>query len=175
MRILLLAIFASGFFLSSEAQTPPLPVSHLNFTQWQPGLMHDQQATGTSLGRKWYLSKYAGITAGSIFYPGGASFLAVPVGLQLTRPLNANLYAFTGISAAPVIFNFNRLYTDPVKYPYYPGNNFPNGNGFGLNTRIEAGLMYINDAKTFSISGSVGIEKNNYPVYPPNRVPAKKQ
>jgi hypothetical protein len=43
------------------------------------------------------------------------------------------------------------------------------------------GLMYINDARTFSISGSISIERDNYPVYyynpvnttkPKNNVPA---
>lgn len=165
MRILL-AILASFFFLSPKAQAPQSPVSHLNFTQWRPYSIYNQPVTGSPSDHKWYFSKYAGLSAGSIFFPGGTSFFAVPVGLQLSRPLNNNLYAFTGISAAPVIFNFNRLFTDPVKNLSYPGNNLSNGYGFGLNSRIEAGLMYVNDAKTFSISGSVGIERNSYPVYP---------
>jgi hypothetical protein len=60
----------------------------------------------------------------------------------------------------------NRLYTDPATN--YPGNNFSRPD-FGLNARVEGGLIYTNDAKTFSISGSVGIEKGSYPVYPYNR------
>jgi len=173
MRILL-TIFTSIFFLSPKAQTPQLPVSHLNFTQWQPYPIYNQPVASSPLDHKWYFSKYAGLSAGSIFFPGSTSFLAVPVGLQLSRPLNNNLYAFTGISAAPVIFNFNRLFTDPGKNLSYPGNNLPNGYGFGLNSRVEMGLLYINDAKTFSISGSVGIERNSYPVYPSNRMNTKK-
>jgi hypothetical protein len=47
--------------------------------------------------------------------------------------------------------------------------------GFGLNSRVDIGLMYINDARTFSISGSIGVERGTYPVYPSNRVTTKKQ
>src|SRR5579859_2359038 len=167
---LILAILGSLFFLSPQAQTLQQPVSHLPVNQ-------------QSVSQKWYFSKYAGLSAGYSSFAGGTSFLAAPVGLQLSRRLNDNLYAFTGISAAPVIFNANRFITGPVLNPSYPGhglppypgNNLPNGYGFGLNSRVEAGLMYVNDAKTFSISGSVGIERNSYPVYPSNRVNTKKQ
>src|SRR5882762_3430969 len=138
MRIIL-ALLTSMSFLSPMAQTH-LPVSRLDF------------------------SKYAGLSAGSVFFAGGTSFLSAPVGLQLTRPLNKNLYAFAGISAAPVFFSFSRLYTQPVLNPPYPGHNLPMGNAFGLNSRVEAGLMYINDAKTFSISGSIGVDRTSYPV-----------
>jgi len=37
-------------------------------------------------------------------------------------------------------------------------------------SRAELGLMYINNDKTFSISGSIGIEKNSYPLYPYNQM-----
>jgi hypothetical protein len=98
----------------------------------------------------------------------------VPVSLQLSRPLNKNLYAFAGVSAAPVFFSFNHLYMQqPVLNPSY--HNLPMGNAFGLNSRVEAGLMYINDAKTFSISGSIGVDRTSYPVYPTNRTTTKKQ
>ncbi|MBA4166506.1 MAG: hypothetical protein H0X41_03005, partial [Chitinophagaceae bacterium] len=30
----------------------------------------------------------------------------------------------------------------------------------------EAGLLYINDARTFSISGSVHVDRTSYPFYP---------
>ena len=148
----LLAIFASISFLSSKAQTH-LPIPSLDYAQW-------------------HLTKYAGLSAGSFFYPGNpnTSFLAVPIGLQLSHPLYKNLYAFAGISATPVLFSINRLYTAP-----YPGNPFPKGYGFGSNTKVEMGLMYINDAKTFSISGSFSVDRGSYPVYPSNRTNTKRQ
>jgi len=132
--------------------------------------------------QKWHFSKYAGLYAGTTFFTGGSayfpaniSFLSTPVGLQLSRSLNKNLYAFTGISAAPVFFSFPRLYADPIKNPSYPGYNLSKPYGLGLNPRVEMGLMYVNDAKTFSISGSVGIERSSYPAYPSDRVNTKKQ
>lgn len=166
MRILL-AILASITFLSSKAQLY-LPSSHLNYP-----LPSDQ---------KWQFSHYASLSAGYTFYggshapfPGGASFISTPVGLQLTHPLNQNLYAFAGISAAPTYFSFNRLYTQPVNNSSYPGSYLSKPYGVGLNSRVEMGLMYVNDAKTFSISGSVGVERGSYPVYPSNRANTKKQ
>jgi hypothetical protein len=40
-----------------------------------------------------------------------------------------------------------------------------NPNAFGMYTKFEAGLMYVNDARTFSISGSIGVSKTNFPYY----------
>jgi hypothetical protein len=45
-------------------------------------------------------------------------------------------------------------------------NNAFNQNSFGLYPAASLGLMYINDAKTFSISGSISAEKSMYPVLP---------
>ena len=38
----------------------------------------------------------------------------------------------------------------------------------GLYSRAELGLQYINDERTFSISGSIGVERSSYPVLPYN-------
>ena len=100
-----------------------------------------------------------------IFYRGNnAIIFSSPVGLQLNRRLNNNLYAFAGVSAAPAYINFNNAFlnTDINKTN---SNNFSKANNFGMYSRAEIGLMYVNDAKTFSISGSIGIEKTNYPSY----------
>jgi hypothetical protein len=172
MRIIL-AIAASIVFLSAKAQTH-LPISQLGYEQWVPFPDHHLLADSNSSGHKWRLTHYAGFSAGTIFWAGSTGFISVPVGLQLSRPLNKNLYAFAGVSAAPVFFSFNRLYTQPATDPSYPGHPSM-GNGFGLNSRVEAGLMYINDAKTFSISGSIGVDRASYPVYPTNRTTTKKQ
>jgi len=161
MRIIL-AIVASITFLSAKAQTH-LPIPN------HP-LLNDSNFSA----HKWRLTPYAGFTAGTIFWAGNTSFISAPVGLQLSRPLNKNLYGFAGVSIAPAFFSFNRLFTQPVLDLSYPGHYLPMGNGFSLNSRVEAGLMYINDAKTFSISGSIGVDRTSYPVYPTNRTPAKK-
>ena len=152
-----------------------MPISPLGYGQWVPFPDHHLIADSNSSGHKWRLTHYAAFSAGAIFWGGSTSFISVPVGLQLSRPLNKNLYAFAGVSAAPVFFSFNRLYTQPVINPSYPGHSLPMGNGFGLDSRVELGLMYINDDKTFSISGSIGVDRTSYPVYPTNRTTTKKQ
>ncbi|HEV3223813.1 MAG TPA: hypothetical protein VGZ90_13085 [Puia sp.] len=164
MRLILL-IFASMALLSAKAQTY-LPVSSMNFTQWQPFPAYQPFSSDNILNQKWYLTKYAGISAGFGFFNGaGGSFISSPVGLQLNHSLNNNLIAFAGVSAAPTFFNFSSSFTNPS----YPGNYMTNAYGFGLNSRVDVGLMYINDAKTFSISGSIGIDRYSYPVFPSNR------
>ncbi|RYY17728.1 MAG: hypothetical protein EOO04_25030 [Chitinophagaceae bacterium] len=52
--------------------------------------------------------------------------------------------------------NFNKNYT---------GINNGQRNRFGVFSRAEAGLMYINDERTFSISGSIGVSNYNYPSF----------
>jgi hypothetical protein len=170
---MILALFS---FLSPMAQTH-LPVSSVNFSQsiFFPGYQPINDSN--NLNQKWYFSKYAAISTGAVFYNGGGgTFLSVPFGLQLNHPINNNLIAFAGISAAPVFFNYNSLYTGPVFNKSYPGNYITNPYGFGFNSRVDIGLMYINDARTFSISGSIGVDRGTYPVYyPSNRVITKKQ
>ncbi len=151
-------------FLSAKAQSY-LSISTMNFAQWQPFSIYHPYGDSKNLNQGWYLSKYAGISAGFGFINGtGGSFISAPVGLQLNRPLNNNLIAFAGVSVAPTFFNFSSSFTNPS----YPGN-MPNAYGLGLNSRVDLGLMYMNDAKTFSISGSIGVDRYSYPVFPSNR------
>ena len=151
--------------VSIKAQTV-LPLSFSNYTQHQNFARYNNLTDSTS-NKKWFLSKYAGLSTGISFFNGtSASFIAAPVGLQLNRRLNNNLYAFAGVSAAPAYINFNNAFLITDINKKYPGNNFLKSNNFGLSSRAELGLMYINDAGTFSISGSVGIERNNYAMFP---------
>jgi hypothetical protein len=110
--------------------------------------------------KKWSLQPYAGFsTSFSSFKGGSATIFSVPLGLQLTRQLNNNLYAFAGIYAAPSYVNFNRAFMNA------PMGKFNSAN-MSLYSGIEGGLMYINDQRTFSISGSIRVEQNNFPAYP---------
>lgn len=173
---LLLAILCSMAFLSPKAQMN-LPVSQLNYT---PGLftpdfnqdhhqITDSSHSAHQSDHKWYFSKYAGISVGFSSFAGGTSFISAPLRLQLTRSLTNNVYAFAGVSATPVFFNMNHFATSGFN-SNYPGMNHSNMYGLGVNPSVYAGLMYINDAKTFSISGSFGVERGSYPVYPSNRM-----
>jgi hypothetical protein len=173
MRIVL-SVLALISFLSSGAQTH-LPVSTMNYASWQPFPAYNLLGDSSHLNQKWHLSTYTGISAGFGFFNGGnATAISAPVGLQLNRQLNNNLYAFAGISAGPAFFS-SRSFTEPFLYKSYPGSNYSNAYGFGINSSVEMGLMYINDAKTFSISGSIGVERSSYPVYTPDRANTKKQ
>ena len=175
MRRYLLLVFASTIYLSTKAQTP-LPVGNIGFTTWPSSSFHHSLNDSNHLNQKWYFSKYAGVSAGySFFNGGGASYISAPFVLQLNHPLNDNLIAFAGISAAPTFFSFSHAFTDPAYSKSYPGSYLPNTYTFGVNSTVEMGLMYVNDAKTFSISGSIGIERGSYPVYPAERVNRKNQ
>lgn len=115
---------------------------------------------------KWFLSKYGGVSTSFFFYNGGhATVFSVPLGMQLNRRLNNNLYAFTGITVAPVYISNNAFLSADINKAN-PNNQFWQPGKLGMYARAEAGLMYINDAKTFSISGSIGIERSSYPALP---------
>jgi hypothetical protein len=175
MRIILL-ILALFSFLSPKAQTS-LPVTSMNFSQslFFPG--YQSYGDSNQFNKKWYFTKYAAISTGAVFYHGGGgTFLSAPFGMQLNHPVNNNVIAFAGMSVAPTFFNYNSLYTDPVFNKSYPGSMMSNPYGFGMNSRVDIGLMYINDARTFSISGSIGIDRGTYPLYyPSGRGVTKKQ
>lgn len=144
----------------------------LGYTPWQP-FMPSIVLGNNEVSRNWELKPYAGLQAGYAFFNGGVSYLSVPAGIALFHPLNKNFSAFVGISAAPVAFSMSRLYTDPAEMTSYPGNY--SRYGLGLNAGVQAGLIYTNDAKTFSISGSVELERGSYPVYQPARNNTKNQ
>jgi hypothetical protein len=106
--------------------------------------------------KKWFLTSYSSVGIGFNFFNGStAAVVSAPVGLQLNRQLNNNLYAFTGVSLAPTFFSSG------IKP--YTGNGFKSDN-LGLYSSVNMGLTYVNDARTFSISSSIGVERSNYPM-----------
>ena len=118
--------------------------------------------------KKWFLTSYTYVGVGFNFFNGGsATVVSAPVGLQLSRQLNNNLYTFTGVSLAPTYINFNHSFLSPGIKP--SASNGFKSDYFGLHPSVNMGLMYVNDARTFSISGSIGVERSSYPIlpYPP--------
>ncbi|MDB5247348.1 MAG: hypothetical protein JWQ40_1742 [Segetibacter sp.] len=114
--------------------------------------------------KKWFVSKYSGISTSFSFFKGGnATVVSAPLGLQLNRTLNNNLYAFAGVSVAPAYVNFNSSLMNPGFNKLDRGNTF-NSRSLGIYSRAELGLMYVNDERTFSISGSIGVERNDFPM-----------
>jgi len=122
--------------------------------------------------KKWFLTSYSNVGIGFNFFNGGtATVVSAPVGLQLNRQLNNNLYAFTGVSLAPTYVNFNHSFLSPGIKPY-TGTGFKS-DYFGVYPSVNMGLMYVNDARTFSVSGSIGVSRSNNPMlfYPPANMP----
>ncbi len=164
MRTVLLFII----LISSVAVKAQIPIAGSFMNQGQ-GLsfgnnMHSFQFQPE---KKWTLTPYSGISTGFSFFNGGsANFLAAPMGLQLNRRLNNNFYAFAGVSAMPAFINFNRSFLSADVNKWQPNNGFFNSNSFGIYSGAELGLMYINDARTFSVSGSIGVQSSSYPVLP---------
>lgn len=174
MRIILL-ILASISFLSPKAQTY-LPFGSVNYALFHPFPNFVVTGDSSKVNSNWYFSKYVGVSTGISFFNGSsATFFEVPLGLQLNHPLNNNLVAFAGAYVAPAFYNFNNSFMNASLNKSYPGTIYPNAYGFNVNSRVEMGLMYINDAKTFSISGSIGVERSSYPVFPTNGVNPKRQ
>jgi hypothetical protein len=157
---MLLTLLASMAFLAPRAQNH-LPIgSGLGFTPLQPYIPYSLILDGNP-NHSWQMRPYASVSAGYMFLGGGISYVSAPVGVIFYRPLNSNFTSFAGASVAPTVFSVNRLYNQPL-----PGNNFT---GLTVNPSIQGGLIYTNDAKTFSISGSISAQRGSYPVYVPNR------
>lgn len=159
----LLAIVISITLLSTGASAQshlPVPTLGYGFTPWQPLPMPGAPLTGA----KWQLRPTAGLSAGYIFFNhGGASYLTAPLSLTLYHPLTPNVTVFGGVVAAPTVFSVSSLYApSPFNQPF-SGSDFTRG--MGINAGIQGGLMYTNDAHTFSISGSVILERGSYPAY----------
>lgn len=149
--------------VTAKAQTF-MPMNYIDYSQRQ--FLNSKALHDSASDKKWFLTHYVGLNAGFSFFKGGnATVVSAPIGLQLTRKLNDNLYAFAGVSVAPAYVNFNNAFLSS-NIKGFQTNNFLKTNSFNMYSRAELGLMYVNDAKTFSISGSIGIERNNFPVYP---------
>src|SRR3954471_17592936 len=164
MRIvLLLIVMMIAAVVKAQAV---LPGSFMDYN-YRGTFAHNIPLQDSASKKKWSFSKYASLSASYSFFKGGsASVIAAPIGLQVNRQLTNNLYAFAGVSVAPAFINFNSnafLTSDFSKAN--PGNTFLHSNSFGMYSRAELGLMYVNPERTFSISGSIGVERSSSPVF----------
>lgn len=117
--------------------------------------------------KKWSFSRYSALSSSFIFSNGGsATVISAPMGLQVTRMLTNNWYAFANVSVAPAYISFNNSFINNGFNKLNSLNQFPRQNSLGVYTAASMGLMYVNDAKTFSISGSISIEKSSNPFLP---------
>lgn len=162
-------LFAAILMLSMavKAQTVSSPEA-MNGTQ--SAFKRPQQVSDTNnVQKKWFVTKYAGISSGFVAFKGGSgSFLSVPLALQLNRQLTNNLFAFGSVSITPYIFHYNNM-------PYQPAVNKNNSlmktNNISAWSDAKVGVMYINNERTFSISGSIGVSRSSYNGYSPFYAP----
>ena len=164
-NLLLFALLFS--FGSVNSQT----IGTIGVPGYSPGksFLHTIPVQDSLTNKKWFMSKYTAISTGISFYNGGrTTFLAAPMGLQLNRKLTNNVYAYANIAVTPAIIRSNsNLLHSGMNKPF--GSNSFHSNSFQVNPSASVGLMYVNDAKTFSISGGFSVERNSYqfaPYYP---------
>lgn len=160
-------ILFAAILLSTVTVKAQSPLSFGSMNGTQPAFRHfDQVADTNHLRKKWFVTKYAGISAG---FGGSSTFLSAPVGVQVNRQLTNNVFAFAGVTMAPSFFTYSHSF-------YQPGINknygLMNANNFGALSAAQMGLMYINNERTFSISGSIGVGRRIYTGYPPFYAPA---
>lgn len=166
MRVIILVVLMASFS-KLKAQTF-IPGSFIN-NAYRENFAGNIQPGDSSLKKKWSISRYSGLSTSFIFFKGGnAAVFSAPLGLQLNRRLNNNLYAFAGVSLAPSYVSFNRSFMTEDFSKSNQNNSFFNSKAVGLYSRAALGLQYINDGKTFSISGSIGVERSSYPILPYN-------
>lgn len=151
---LAMLFFGSGAGAQSYLQSP-----------YHPAIMAPALRNSDSMSsKKWSLTKYASVSAGAMFFKGGsASFLSAPVGVQLNRRLTNNLYAFADVAVAPTYLNSGSTFRSPGFLK--TGTNVYQPSVFGMYSRAALGLQYVNDDRTFSISGSIGVSRGSYPYY----------
>jgi hypothetical protein len=135
------------------------------FSPWQP-VTSLPSFNVDATKNNWQLKPFASLSAGYMYFGGGGvSYLSAPVGVALFRPLNANWTAYGAATVTPAFYNVNNFSTIPAGANYH-GYPYQSGYGMSVTPGIQGGLIYTNDAKTFSISGHLSVEKTNYPVYP---------
>src|SRR5215467_3692702 len=80
-------------WFSPKAQTYIPGPYNMNFVQWTPFPDYNQIRESRLTNQKWFVTKYASVSAGIAIYPGGgATYVAAPIGLQLNRQITNNLY-----------------------------------------------------------------------------------
>jgi hypothetical protein len=156
-KILLIAALFS--FTAVKSQTPGVAMFPM-YSQTPIVFNHSHDSIAK---KKWFVTTYSGISTGISFFKGGsATYLAAPLGLQLNRRLNNNLYAFANVSVVPAFTSFNGNFSNNG-FNKGVGNSPFMTNTFDIHPSASLGLMYINDARTFSISGSISAERSSYP------------
>lgn len=160
--IILIALMVSVTVLRAQTFMPASAMGN----PYRGSFYNNVHLNDSTSEKKWSFSRYSAISSSfSLFKGGSATILSVPIGLQLNRRLNNNLYAFAGVSLAPAYVNFRQSFISNDFNKTGQNNTFFKSGNLGMYSRAELGLQYVNDEKTFSISGSIGIERSSYPTF----------
>lgn len=145
---------------AGSAQTIPGAYINNYSNQSSSGLFRDSFPK-----KKWSFNSYKAVSTGFTAFNGGhATFFSVPIGAQLTRQINNNVFAFGRISVAPTYINFNRSFLN-TDFSKAASNNFFRTNRAAIYSRAELGIGFTNDERTFQVSGSIGISRDNNSYY----------
>ncbi len=159
------AFIVTLFVLAGYSGTAQnIPGAYINnfSNQFSEGLFRD-----TFPGKKWSINSYKAVSTGFTAFKGGhATFFSVPIGLQVTRQINNNVFAFGRVSVAPAYINFNRSFFN-TDFSKGASNNFFRTNRAAIYSRAELGIGFTNDERTFQVSGSIGISRDNNSYYQP--------
>ena len=158
-------MIACILFTATLNAQPFLPGNFPGLTQ-RANFANELQPIDSLSAKKWSFSRYTALSTSYTFFKGGsATIIAAPIGLQLNRRLNNNWYAFANLSVAPAYISFNQSFLTTGINKNYRKNGFQS-NSLSMYSSASLGLQYINEAKTFSISGSISVEKSSYPLLP---------
>jgi hypothetical protein len=162
MRTIIFAVFLFSF-AGLQAQTfIPSPFVDNNY---RGSMSNNIRLNDSSSNKKLFFTHYSGLSTSFVFSKSGsATIVSAPMGIQLNRRLNNNLFAFAGVSVAPAYISFNRSFMTADFNKAAMNNMGFKSSSLGLYSRAELGLQYVNDERTFSISGSIGVERNSYPM-----------
>lgn len=160
-RIILLSFI---FFVATATAQNIVPGTFVGYAP-RGAFVNNMHPEDSLSKKKWSFNKYSSISTSFNFFNGGnATIIAAPIGLQLNRRLNNNWYAFANVTVAPGYVSFNRSFNtvdfNKTNHMGYKSNSL------NLYSSASLGLQYVNDAKTFSISGSISVEKSSYPLVP---------
>lgn len=167
MRVLIL-VFMLFFFGTAKSQT--IISSGYGISPQSTSLLNNKHLNDSVATPKWFLNSYRAVSTSVSFFKGGnATIFSAPMGVQLIRRINNNWYGYADVRIAPSFINVKPSYVNGFNKDYTQ-TTFPQNN-YQLFPAASVGMMYVNDNRSFSISGSVSAERNVYlplPYYPRN-------
>ncbi|MEO6819387.1 MAG: hypothetical protein ABI266_01225 [Ginsengibacter sp.] len=167
MRVLFL-VFMLIFFVTAKSQS--IISSGYGVSPQRTSLLNNKNFNDSVSTPKWFFNSYRAISTSISFFKGGnATIFSAPMGIQLIRRINNNWYGVADVRIAPSFINIKPSYTNGFNKNFI--QNSTSLSNFDIYPAASLGVMYVNDARSFSITGSITAERNVYlplPYYPRN-------